>query len=59
MRRSEPTVSEVNRESGPGKAEALVSMFEAAPLLFAMLFLFLLVLAIPVKAFNPRTRIFR
>ncbi|HVF42214.1 MAG TPA: hypothetical protein VM936_04340 [Pyrinomonadaceae bacterium] len=43
----------------PDGAHALFSMFASSPLLFSLLFLFLLVLAIPVKIFSPRTRIFR
>lgn len=45
--------------NAPDGAHALVSMFASSPLLFPVLFIFLLVLAAPVKIFSPRTRIFR
>jgi hypothetical protein len=40
-------------------SHALVSMVASSPLLFSLLFLFLLVVALPVKIFSPRTKIFR
>ena len=43
----------------PDGAHALVSMCASSPPLFFVLFLFLLVLAVPVKIFSPRKRIFR
>ena len=43
----------------PDGAHALVSTLASSPLLFPILFIFLLALAIPVKIFGPRTRIFR
>ena len=43
----------------PDGAHALVSMLASSPLMFSVFFLFLLVLAIPIKIFSPRTRIFR
>ena len=46
-------------EIEPGKTETLLEMFAAAPLLFVSLFLFLLVLAVPIKILSPKTKIFR
>ena len=43
----------------PGDVDALIYMFASSPVLLLALFLFLLALAIPVKIFSPRTRIFR
>lgn len=40
-------------------SHALVSMVASSPLLFSLFFLFLLVVAVPVKIFSPRTKIFR
>ena len=44
---------------GAAGAHALVSAAASSPVLFAALLLFLLVLAVPVKIFSPRTKIFR
>ena len=40
-------------------SHALFSTVASSPLLFSAFFLFLLVAAVPVKIFSPRTRIFR
>lgn len=45
--------------AGPEGSHALVSMVASSPLLFSAFFLFLLVVALPVKIFSPRTKIFR
>jgi hypothetical protein len=52
-------VSKKSYEFEPSKNATLVSTFAASPLLFALLFLFLIVLAIPIKIFSPKTKIFR
>ncbi len=59
MSHSEPIVPKESGEFGSSKTETLVEIFVAYPLMFTLLFLFLVILAIPMKILSLQTKVFR